>query len=222
MAQPPARDAVVETLQEWLADENTRDNATVQLIAGLLFYRLGDTKEALRGLRANANLEVHALKVQIYLSMNRTDLASNELQVMQNIDDDSAVTQLAMAWVYLASGGPKYQEAAYIYQEQIDKTASSALLLNGLGTCYLQMKRFDEAEKYLEEAHEKDPSDADVMVNLLSAYKNLHRPVAKAEPIIKKLRAVGGVLPIMQQLVACEKVFDKVAAQHAQTAQTRQ
>lgn len=54
---------------------------------------------------------------------------------MSSVDDDATVTQLATAWVGVALGGAKVQEASYIYQELGDKftwTVSAFLLL---GAC---------------------------------------------------------------------------------------
>ena len=56
------------------------------------------------------------MTLQIYLSMHRVDLAEKQLKVLQQVDDDSTLTQLCAAWVYMAKGGAKYQEAAYIFQ----------------------------------------------------------------------------------------------------------
>jgi coatomer protein complex subunit epsilon len=49
-------------------------------------------------------------------------------------------------------GGSKDQEAAYIYEELIDKHGGSAMLLCGLAVSKMHMGQFEEAEARLQEA----------------------------------------------------------------------
>jgi hypothetical protein len=96
-----------------------------------------------------------ALNVQIYLKMYRTDHAEKQLKIMQQIDEDHTLTQLANAWVNLAVGGAKVQEAYYIFQELGEKYTWTVLLMNGSAVCQMHMGHFEEAESRLLEALNK-------------------------------------------------------------------
>ena len=66
-------------------------------------------------------MEHLALTVQIFLKMDRPDLAAKTVRTMQQADEDATLTQLCLAWTHLAAGGAKLQEAAYIFEELGDK-----------------------------------------------------------------------------------------------------
>lgn len=44
----------------------------------------------------------HALNVQIFLKMHRSDYADKQLKIMQQTDEDHTLTQLANAWLDIA------------------------------------------------------------------------------------------------------------------------
>ena len=44
----------------------------------------------------------HALNVQIFIKMHRSDFAEKQLRIMQQLDEDHTLTQLANAWLDLA------------------------------------------------------------------------------------------------------------------------
>ena len=59
------------------------------------------------------------------------------------------------------------QEAYYIYQEMIDKMGGTSVLLNGQAVTFLAQGKYSEAEAALNEAMEKDPNNADTLVNMI-------------------------------------------------------
>jgi len=58
LSQPTQRDAVVATIEEWLKDENTGNDPTLQLMAATIYFHAGDTKEALRAVKNPTNMEM--------------------------------------------------------------------------------------------------------------------------------------------------------------------
>lgn len=111
-----------------------------------------NTKDAIKSLRSPKTMEHHAMLVQLYLKMDRLDLALKELKVLKAADEDSCLSQLTTAWTNLYAGGNKIQDAAYIYDELIDKYGGSAMLLNGLAVAKMHQGIFEEAETVLQEA----------------------------------------------------------------------
>ena len=62
-----------------------------------------------------------ALCVQIYLTMDRVDLAKDELQRMQTTDEDCTLTQLSLARFNMYLGGDASGVARDIVCELMDK-----------------------------------------------------------------------------------------------------
>ncbi|CAM9999129.1 unnamed protein product [Discosporangium mesarthrocarpum] len=136
LSQPDSREIVVETLKEWLSDASSGNNPTLQLMAATVFMHEGDLKQSVRVLRNGVTMEQIAMMAQLYLRMDRVDLAVMQLRVMQASDEDATLTQIVLAWVHMAQGGKKYQEAAYIFDELIDKHQARRGEFNGNATNY--------------------------------------------------------------------------------------
>lgn len=118
---------------------------------------------------------------------------------MQETDDDSSLTQLANAWVYLFEGKDKYQEAAYIYQELADKSGTTTTLLNGMAVSQIRLERYDEAIKFLQKAIKAEGGldslaptfiTCDLLVNLMVCATHL-RKRALVDDCIARLQTLS-------------------------------
>ncbi|KAI3455870.1 hypothetical protein Pfo_012533 [Paulownia fortunei] len=131
LSSPENKEMAISSLHEWLGDPAIGNNPILRLIAGTIFTHEQDYNEALKHTNAGGTMELHALNVQIFLKMHRSDYAEKQLRVMQGIDEDHTLTQLANAWLNLAVGGSKIQEAYLIFQDFSEKYQMTSLILNG-------------------------------------------------------------------------------------------
>ncbi|CAJ2657833.1 unnamed protein product [Trifolium pratense] len=179
-SSPDSKESAIASIKEWLADPAIGNNATLRLVAGIIFLHENDFNEALKYTNAGGTMELTALNVQIFIKMHRSDYAERQLRIMQQIDEDHTLTQLANAWLDLAVGGAKIQEANLIFQDLSERYQSTSLLLNGKAVCCMQMGNFDEAETLLVEALNKDARDPETLANLVVCCLHLGKPSSKS------------------------------------------
>jgi len=214
MLKPSQRDAVLGQLCDWLTDVATANDSTVRMTTAVLYFSADDYKSALKALGRPNDLEQMALLVQIYLKMNLLERAFKQLQAMQKIDDDSTLTQLALGWVNLAMGGSKYQEAAYVFQELIDKYGATVRLLNGLAVASMHMGNYSEAKESLVDALSKDNSDADTLVNMCACLQFLNKTI-QPNPMmryVRDLRKAHPSHPWLKQFDAMNAAFEEACS----------
>ncbi|WIA34245.1 hypothetical protein OEZ86_012596 [Tetradesmus obliquus] len=203
------KDAALDAVGGWMSDPICNSNAHVLLVAGLVYAQEGNYVEALKACHGGQSLEMLALCVQVYLKMDRPDKAEQQVKAMSAIDDDATVTQLATAWVGVALGGGKVQEASYIYQELGDKFSWTAPLHNGLAVCHMKMGEWEDAERDLLEALGKDAKDPDSLANLVTVGLHLGKNTAR---YASQLKVVAPQHPMAQRAAAGEELFDRAAA----------
>jgi coatomer protein complex subunit epsilon len=152
ITEPSSRETVKFQMEEWLGDSSVSNNTSLRLIAAMMYMHDDNWKEAMKNVCQEKNLEHCALMVQLYLRIDRLDLAQKMLKTMMAKDEDNTLTMLANCWTLLSQGGSKSQEATYIYEELMDKYGSSALLLNGLAVSKMHQGLYEEAEAHLLDA----------------------------------------------------------------------
>ena len=143
---------------------------------------------------------------------DRPELADKHLRMMQAADDDATLTQLATAWVNLASGGSKIQDAFFAFQELGDKYAWTSKLYNGSAVCQMAMGRYEEAEKDLVEAINRDSKDPEALQNLAVCALHLGKPTTRFVNQLKTLTPKPAAITTLEDL---EKQFDAASAAFA-------
>ena len=133
---------------------------------------------ALKFVHQGITLEHLSLTVQIYLRMDRPDLASRSLLLMQQADEDSVLTSLSLSWVAIKEGGAKTEEGVYALQTLGEQYGPSVMMLNALAGARITMGEWGKAGGNLEDAltlaeEREDSGDgttppelADTLINL--------------------------------------------------------
>ncbi|KAM0071988.1 putative coatomer, epsilon subunit, tetratricopeptide-like helical domain superfamily [Helianthus debilis subsp. tardiflorus] len=204
--RPDNKESAISSIKEWLGDAAIGNNPILRLIAGTIFMHEQDYNEALKYTNAGGTMELYALNVHIFLKMNRSDYAEKQLRVMQQIDEDHTLTQLATAWLNLAVGGSKIQEAYLIFQDFSEKYQMTSLILNGKAVCCMHMGNFDEAESFLLEALNKDAKDRETLANLVVCCLHLGKPSAR---FLSQLKLSDPEHMLVKRGLTAEENFDR-------------
>mmetsp|Transcript_66 Transcript_66/g.116 ORF Transcript_66/g.116 Transcript_66/m.116 type:complete len:305 (-) Transcript_66:178-1092(-) len=202
------KEAALSQCDEWMEKyANRADQSSLQMIIAIIYDRENKDEEAFKAIKAQSNLEQMAFWAQLCIKIYRNDVAQQYYKKMQQIDEDSTLTQLVGAWVHLAQGDEKAKEAAYTYEELIDKFGASISLLNGVAVAHMQLKEYEDAEKYLMQAMEKG-DNPETLANLISTYYHLNKPEEVTNRYISQLKSQYPTHPHVQKIIQLENDFD--------------
>jgi coatomer protein complex subunit epsilon len=176
--------AVIQQLQSMLGDGVS---PRVQVIAAHVFLQADMKKEALQCVHQGLTLEQTSLCIQIYILLDRLDLAEQTLQQLRKTDDDSMLTQLSSVQIALATGSSMAQEAVHTLNQISEQYGPSPMLLNLMACAHMQAANYAEAEQKLTQAREEFVADdADTLVNLIVASQYQHKPIGEYVTALKK------------------------------------
>ncbi len=204
-----SREGAIAQMTDWLSNSDDGE-ASLKLFISMLYAAENNTKESLKIVLGSSNMEHQAMIVQLLIKMDRADLAQKTLQKMKATDEDSTLTQLASAWVHIATGKPL--EACYIYDELSDKHGPSPMLLNGLAGAKMHCGEYAEAETLLQESLSKSAGDAETLANLIVVSQHLRRSEDVINRYVKQLQSKHPQHQLVEALATFEGAFDRVAA----------
>lgn len=210
-----AKDMVLVQLKEWLSGGGAASDPHLRLMAAVIYTQEKDYKEALKLIHQTPDLESMSLVVHIFLAMSRVDLARKQVGLMQQQDDDATLTKLSNAWVSMAEGADKCQDALYEFQELGEKYSSSLMLSNGLALANLHMGNYEEAERQLQDALSKSPTDANTLANMITTLQHLRKSPEVVNRYVTQLRTAAPNHPYTTKYNDLEASFDRACAQHS-------
>lgn len=187
---------------------------TAQLVAAQTFLEHGErTKEALQCVHLGTSMEHLALTVQIYLRMDRLDLAKQSLNTMKQADEEAVLTQLCTAFVNIYTGRSEAMDAVHAIASLTEQYGSNLMLLNLTATAYLAAGQYAEAENTLGEAA-AEGEDVDTLINTIVCYQQQGKGMNAVAPLLEKVKSMYPTHPFVQGLIRVEAAFDREAMKY--------
>ena len=87
-------------------------------------------REALHCVHMGLTMEHLAMCVQIYIKIDRLDLARESLNLLKQADEDSILAQLTSAYIAIGQGSSRSDDAVHILAGLSEQYGPSLMLLN--------------------------------------------------------------------------------------------
>ncbi|EGC39994.1 hypothetical protein DICPUDRAFT_74448 [Dictyostelium purpureum] len=185
------RENAMVTVTQWIADGIVRNNYHLQVIIATVFFNEQLFEDALRILNECDSVEGYAMLIQLYLKIDRLDLAQKAYENMKKIvDPDATPALLALSWINIFNGEEKLKSALSIFEEMSERYGATPLLLNGQAVCALSMRRFEKAESLLLESIDKNQKNADTISNIITCYINMKKPNEIIQRYLNQLKSL--------------------------------
>jgi coatomer protein complex subunit epsilon len=154
-----------------------------------------------------------ALQAQMLVQMNRGDKAMQVLSKMQQIDDDSTLTELVKGWVCTGQGQDKQEQALYAFEELGAKFGRTVLILNNIAACHIVLGNYNEADRCLDEAFEDGKSSAETYINAIVSAQLQDKGKDVINDLIDKLKLIDSNHPWLLENGKKENEFNEASKQ---------
>jgi coatomer protein complex subunit epsilon len=210
-AEGSARSDVLAGLGALLSGPESASNTSLQLAACHVYLASNQLREALQCVHMGLTMEHLAMCVQIYIKIDRLDLAKDALNLLRQADEDSVLVQLATAYVALAQGSSRADDAAHIFAALSEQYGPSLMLLNCSAVANMVGGKYDAAEGNLREAITEfgGGTDADTLVNMVVCSQYLGKGGGDVDGYLNVLKAMCASHPFVQGLVQVEGAFER-------------
>jgi coatomer protein complex subunit epsilon len=203
----------VQQLQTMLGDGVT---PSVQLTAAHVFLASDLKKEALQCVHLGTTMEHISCAMQLYLQVDRIDLAQQQLAQLKRADEESILTQLSGVQLALATGSFAAKDALHSLNQLSEQYGPSTFLLNLMACACLQQGQYAMAEQRLEQARQEfSANDADTLCNLIVACQYQDKPTA---PLVAELKSRFPSHFLAKGLEIVEGAFERESIKYRVTA----
>jgi coatomer protein complex subunit epsilon len=196
-------------------ERNEQDKDIVRVLSGTAFARAGEVEEALETLGVGSsteNLEAVALIVQVYLSINRPDLAKKEFERSKRWAEDDLLLQLIEASIGLLTGKDSYSNCNSFYTEQLgNPSLTSPHLLTARGVTRLLRNEIQEAKSDLEDSLSQQSNDAETLAAYVVAAGLGATKKAEADELWSRLTSEHPNHPLVVDVTNKAEFFDECA-----------
>jgi coatomer subunit epsilon len=205
-----AKESIVDQLKSLAGSSGTPG---VQLAAAQVFLDAGLMKEALQCVHVGATMEHLSIILQVYLRIDRLDLAQQQLHQMKLADEDAILTQLGGIYCNLAVGTSGAADALHIVTALLEQYGPSPLLFN-IMACALMLKgSYADAEQRLQECLQEFPDSnvPDTLINMIVCSQHQQKPT---QPWVAQMKQSYPSHPYCAGVDRVQAAFDREVSKY--------
>lgn len=189
--KPDQRDAIISKLEEEVKSVDPKDDLS-RLVISSIYTREKQYSNALKVLHKLDTLAALFAQVNIFILMNRVDLAERQLKLMQTKDDFATLTSLALAQVRLVSNGPgEAYDVATELAKNNDREDASPLILNIQTAAAILLGDLDTAKIHCQNSLDKDSNNIEAMINMIFILSKMRASNEAKSRIFNQLKTLN-------------------------------